>query len=95
MKVTVLYNQSLLDVSIQEYGTIEAVFELALANGLGITEEMIAGTVLNIPTAVKNKDVADYYYENGISPATGGREIHNIPVIGIGEMIIGTSFIIG
>ena len=37
MQITVLHNQSLLDVCLQHAGTIEGVFELAMANDLNIT----------------------------------------------------------
>ena len=37
MTITVLHNQSLLDLAIQHTGTIESVFELAEANALNTT----------------------------------------------------------
>ncbi len=77
-KVIVLHNQSLLDISVQEYGTVEAVFELALANRLGITSLLEAGQKLVIPekspitgeTIIKDVDVSNYYKENNTRSVT-------------------------
>jgi hypothetical protein len=69
MEVRVLNGQSLFDIAVQAAGSVEAVFDIALANGIGITDELQPGTVLVIP-AVLNKQVADYYAANGIKPAT-------------------------
>ena len=96
MKITVLHNQSLLDIAIQEYGTIEAVFELALANGLGIIDELIVGSKLTTPVVlIDNKDIIVYYKENTIIPVSSSNEVYDVPVIGIGKMIIETNFIVG
>jgi hypothetical protein len=69
MEIKVLNSQSLLDIAIQEGGSVEAVFDLALAAGLGITADMPAGTLLAAP-AVVSRQVADYYRTNSIRPAT-------------------------
>jgi hypothetical protein len=69
MEVKVLNGQSLFDIAIQAAGSVEAAFDIALANGIGITDDLPAGTVLVIP-AVLNRRVADYYRANDIKPAT-------------------------
>jgi hypothetical protein len=69
MEVKVLNGQSLFDIAIQAAGSIEAVFDIALANGISITDELQPGTVLVIP-AVLNRRIADYYRVNDIHPAT-------------------------
>ena len=54
--------QSLLDVCLQELGTIDAAFDLAAANGLTITDELTAGQVLIIPASVlAQPEVAAYF----------------------------------
>ncbi len=81
--VTVLNNQSLWDIAIQEYGTVEAVFELAQANGLSVTDTLTAGQVLNVPEvdpALTQPEIVDYYRRNGIRPATGETEVADTPV---------------
>jgi hypothetical protein len=69
MEVRVLNGQSLFDIAIQAAGSVEAVFDIALAGGIRITDELPAGTVLVIPAVVSGQ-VADYYAANGIKPAT-------------------------
>ncbi len=46
MKTVVQAGQTLLDIAIQEYGTIEAVFMLAKANDMSITDTLQAGRKL-------------------------------------------------
>lgn len=63
--------QSLFDISVQEYGTAEGITTIALANDIGITDELQAGTELKIPDYENtNQKVLKYYKENNIIPAT-------------------------
>ena len=74
--VIVLNNQSLFDISIQEYGSVNYVFDLALANGLSITADLEPGTLLELPEVeTDSTDIRDYYKANGIHPATGITEL--------------------
>lgn len=66
----VLEGQSLIDVAIQCCGSAEAAYEIAVLNGLSITDDLAAGRELNIPTAV-NATIVSYYTQKGIKPATG------------------------
>ena len=68
--ITVLPNQTLLDIAIQEYGTAEAVFLLAQENRISPTERLNAGMVLKRPDVIKNKDMENYCKSNRVSPAT-------------------------
>jgi len=75
--VIILNNQTLLDIAIQEYGTIESVFELAMANNLSITDMLSAGQKLVLPEVSiigvpisKNVEILNYYKKNDIHPAT-------------------------
>nr|DAV24520.1 MAG TPA: hypothetical protein [Caudoviricetes sp.] len=71
MIVTVLHNQSLLDLALQHTGTIESVFELAEANTLNITDDVVAGKTLVLPVeAFSNKDILGYYTAKNLQPAT-------------------------
>jgi len=73
-EITVLNNQSLFDISVQEYGTIEGVFEIALANGLSVTDTLVAGQKLKIPEidqSLVQPEIVDYYKRNDIHPVTG------------------------
>lgn len=54
--------QSLVDVALQELGHVEALFDLADANGLSLTEALTPGTKLVIPaSAAALPDVASYF----------------------------------
>ena len=71
MTITVLHNQSLLDLSLQHTGTIESIFEFAEANTLNITDDVVAGKILALPAeAFTNKDILAYYTAKNLQPAT-------------------------
>ena len=71
MIVTVLHNQSLLDLSLQHTGTIESIFEFAEANALNISDDVVAGKTLVLPAeAFTNKDILAYYTAKNLQPAT-------------------------
>ena len=40
MQTTTRNNQTLLDIAVQECGTVEAAFEIAERNGLALTDEL-------------------------------------------------------
>lgn len=70
-KVTIKSNQTQLDLSIQEYGTVEAVMEFMAANNVSITDALIVGNELNvIESTYTNLEVLNYYKQNSILPAT-------------------------
>ena len=69
--ITVLHNQSLLDIALQHTGTIESVFEFAEANAINITDDVQAGKTLVLPAeAFSNKDILNYYTAKNLQPAT-------------------------
>ena len=71
MTITALHNQSLLDLALQHTGMIESIFELATANTLNITDDIVAGNSLMIPPEVPlNRDILAYYTAKGLQPAT-------------------------
>ena len=71
MEITVLHNQSLLDLALQHTGTIESVFELAEANALNITDDLQASKILALSVEVfTNKDILAYYTAKNLQPAT-------------------------
>ena len=70
LSIVVKNRQSLLDIALQETGTIEAAFDIAVANGLSITD-YVPGQMLVIPDTAKVDDkILAYYKDNEISPAT-------------------------
>jgi hypothetical protein len=94
MEVKVLNNQSLFDLAIQAAGSVEAVFDIALANNVSTTDELTPGRALQIPE-VLNKQVANYYSTNGIRPATAlsASDAAMLPE-GIGFWIVEYDFIV-
>ena len=69
MTITVLHNQSLLDLALQHTGTIESIFELAVLNEKSVTDDMVAGASLLIGE-ISNKDILNYYTAKSIQPDT-------------------------
>jgi hypothetical protein len=62
------YGQTLIDIAIQEYGSLAAVFQLAKDNGLEVDADLVPGTVLMIndtPT-YSDPDLVNYFKRNGI-----------------------------
>ena len=70
MKTVIVQNgQSVFDIAIQKCGVIDAAYDIAILNGISITDTLIGGTVLQIP-AVVNKDVVNTFTLGNIEPAT-------------------------
>lgn len=74
MKVTVRAGQTLADIAIQEYGSLEAVFTLAWENGVSPTAELSGGTELERPDGTFDRGMELYCRNNGVSPATARTE---------------------
>lgn len=71
MKIIVLPGQSLMDVSIQVYGSPQGVFTLANENGMEVTDELKPGQALEYSLEnVIDKQIVQHYDENKIHPAT-------------------------
>lgn len=68
--VVVMEGQTLTDIAIQVCGAPEAVCELAVLNGIEVTEVLTVGRVLRVPERVYNAKVAEVYALNGLKPAT-------------------------
>lgn len=78
MKITVLTGQTIIDVAIQVYGSMEGVFALAQENGLSVTENLIPGQTLTYSTEnVVDKNIVSRYTAYGIRPATASVELRN------------------
>lgn len=68
--ITTGAGQNLFDLAIQHCGSLEAAFDLAIANDLSLTDDLQAGQELDLP-AVQNAQVVQYYSVNRLQPATG------------------------
>lgn len=82
--ITVTSRQNILDVAIEHCGALEAAYELAVANGLCLTDDLVNGRELK-ETEITDSDVTLFYNVNKVKPATGitTDEINNR--LGIGE----------
>ncbi len=93
--VRVSEKQSLFDVAIEKGGSFESVMELAILNGLSITERLTPGQQLELPSVIDN-DVVNYYSSKGIVPETTSTESDDsVPVLeGIDYWAIEVDFIV-
>jgi hypothetical protein len=83
----ILPNQNLLDIAIQEYGTVEACVAIAFANGKSITEDLIPGQELKLPAdAPANTDIQKYYSQSHLKPATANIDAALETIIVDGEL---------
>ncbi len=71
--VIALTNQNLFDICLQEYGTIEAVFDFMSANNIeGLNYGLIPGKRYKLPaTAKTDKFIQTDYFKKGIKVVTG------------------------
>lgn len=67
MSATIRDGQTLLDVAIRECGTAQAAWDIAVANGVAITD--IPASVELVP--ISNAKIVEHYAINNIMPATG------------------------
>lgn len=66
---TVIDGQSLFDIAIVKCGSPESAYNIAMLNGIALTDALPVGTVLILPAVVK-KDMSAYFTDKGINPAT-------------------------
>lgn len=71
MKIPILDRQSIFDLALQTYGSIEAVFILAETNGLKLTDDLTAGQTVDCAAEKPTDRITTTYYANrNITPAT-------------------------
>lgn len=100
-KITVRNNQNLFDICLQVSGGIQAseglppLFELAMANGVSITDALVAGGELQAEISVADSDILKYYIKENIKPATGNTDQLEVSILeGIDYWAIGVDFIV-
>ncbi|MCZ2141064.1 MAG: hypothetical protein LC096_06680 [Bacteroidia bacterium] len=82
--------QCLVDMAIQYNGNALAIFDIALINGISLTEDIVPGQELK-ETAVLDNRIKNYFSK--ITPARGS-DIDTLEQQGIGYWYIGLDFII-
>lgn len=87
-------NQTLLDIALQEYGSIEGVFDLMDANGYNVlsTDPSPYESIV-LEGEVLDSAIYNYYKSNAIIPATGFTDEDKNPD-GIDFMTIEDDFIV-
>lgn len=73
-KILIHTHQSVSDVAIQFTGTVAGLFDVALANDIGITDQLNAGDTLIIGE-VYDEQITNYFYSRGITPANEDRPL--------------------
>lgn len=69
-QVQVISSQTLLDLAIQQLGSMEAIFDLAKLNGLSISDQLTDGQNLAFNINPVNRIIAKRYKDNGWKPAS-------------------------
>ncbi len=72
--------QTLLDISIQEKGSVEALFAIALRNEKSITDELASGSVIDVNTKIIDEGIAAYYFINKLKPSSNASAIPGVEV---------------
>lgn len=59
------------DIAIQYTGDVHNAALIAIANGLNVTDELVAGSTIQIPQSIdKYNKMVEYYTSRKITPAT-------------------------
>lgn len=67
--ITVKDRQTFLDLAMQHSGSAEAAFNMAAQNNMGLTDDLIAGTLFPSP-AVVFPDIVELYFVEHAVPAS-------------------------
>ena len=72
--VTIANRQNIIDIALQEYGSVEAVFDLLDDNPqlLSLNEVLEVGSVISIDESkIVNPEIVQFFKDNNIKPTTG------------------------
>ena len=96
-QVLIMSGQTLLDLAMQELGSVEGAFELALLNSLAITDELSEGNTLKYPTIATDRIVRKAFQDNNWKPSSAktmaGQQLPQT-LEGIGYWAIEVDFIV-
>lgn len=97
-QVTVLQGQTLMDVVLQEKGSLQGLKDVLKANNLNAGDEVMPGDEITIVGEPSDREAYRYITRNNIKPATSIDEFESIDVEptlgGIGYWIIEQDFIV-
>lgn len=86
-KVTVSYGQTWVDIALQELGDMERVMELASLNDRSLTDDLLAGEVLNVPDYDASKREIIQLFANSFNKPASGESLTASNDVSIGEGI--------
>lgn len=70
--VIVLNKQTIYDIAVQEYGSVEGVIQIIKDNaGVNLQTGLATGQILKITAAPINKAVVNYFTNNNLKPVSG------------------------
>jgi len=69
-QIKVRAGQTLADIAVQEYGAFEAAVDLAVENGISITDDLVGGDEITPVDKTYNLAMEQYCKNNNVSPAT-------------------------
>jgi LysM repeat protein len=81
MTVKVQSGQTMYDIAIQLYGTVDNAFALAQANGKQLGQTIEAGEVLNVPEGLTNDLVLRYFQRNNLVPASKQKPLSDVGLV--------------
>jgi len=74
--ITVLDGQTIWDIAIQHYGSIEGVFQIIKDNeGVDLKKGVNVGQLIKILAEPINKPIVDYYSDNNLKPVSRGNDL--------------------
>ncbi|MDA6068634.1 hypothetical protein NJT12_03285 [Flavobacterium sp. AC] len=89
------HNQNLFDIAIQENGNVLTVIELAVLNGISITDNTKPSQKIEVvKSTLIVQELVDYFINKQQIVATGSSDNLLVRPSGIGAMIIGNDFIV-
>lgn len=91
--VKILFNQTLLDIAVQELGDYARAVELAVLNGLKVTDMPVVGSFVQVPDYDRDKSyLVTLFKDDANKPATGDTGIDTELLQGIGYWRIEQNF---
>lgn len=88
-----LARQSIFDIAVQECGSAEAAFDIAVLNDINLSDDLDTSIDLVMP-AVVNQKVETYFKTNTIRPATAITLADNIVLEGIDYWAVARTFVV-
>lgn len=94
-KGIIYQGQSLLDKTMEVTGDVEQSFAFALLNGVSVTESFAIGTAVLFPAVQRKTIVGLFNTKNRPASEFLNDDYDFNEPLGIGTMVIGTTFIVG